>query len=103
MFADLVLALLYPALNLATGVVSLVALVAVVLVVALTTPWLTATESAERARVGVKVIYSEIRSGRLKAARVGGRRAFRLLPAWIDSWLEETATPVEVSTFRRRA
>jgi excisionase family DNA binding protein len=51
------------------------------------TPWLTVTESAERARCGVKVIYAEVRAGRLKAARIGGRRELRLLPEWIDQWL----------------
>lgn len=51
------------------------------------TPWLTVREAAERARCGVKAIYREVRAGRLKAARVGGRRELRLLPEWIDQWL----------------
>ena len=37
-------------------------------------PWLTAAEAAARARVGVKTIYRETRAGRLRAARIGGRR-----------------------------
>jgi excisionase family DNA binding protein len=61
------------------------------------TPWLTAREAAARARVGLKVIYRSARSGRLRSAKVGGRRELRFLAEWIDSWLIETSTPVETS------
>jgi hypothetical protein len=37
-------------------------------------PWIDVTEAARRARCGVKLLYREIRAGRLQAARVGGRR-----------------------------
>jgi excisionase family DNA binding protein len=50
-------------------------------------PWLTVKEAATRARCGVKTIYREVRAGRLRAARVGGRRELRLLPEWVDAWL----------------
>jgi excisionase family DNA binding protein len=50
-------------------------------------PWLTVTEAAERARCGPKLIYREVKAGRLRAAKVGGRRELRLLPEWIDAWL----------------
>ncbi len=57
-------------------------------------PWLTVDEAAQRARCGVKTIYREVRAGRLRAARVGGRRELRLLSAWVDEWLvESTAVP----------
>ena len=56
-----------------------------------TTPWLTVREAAQYARCGVKVLYKEIKEGRLKAARIGGRREFRLLSAWLDDWLIETS------------
>ena len=59
-------------------------------------PWLTADEAAQRARTGVKTIYSEVAAGRLRAARVGGRRALRLRPEWVDAWLDLSATPVDV-------
>ena len=59
-------------------------------------PWLTAGEAAGRARVGIKVIYAEVRAGRLQGARVGGRRELRFLPEWIDSWLTSTSTPVVI-------
>jgi excisionase family DNA binding protein len=59
------------------------------------TPWLTVKQAAERAQVGPRLIYREVRAGRLKAARVGGRRELRLLPAWIDLWLESNATAAD--------
>jgi excisionase family DNA binding protein len=57
-------------------------------------PWLTVEEAAQRARCGIKTIYREVRAGRLRAARVGGRRELRLLPAWVDEWLTQTTTVV---------
>ena len=59
-------------------------------------PWLTVAEAAERARCGAKTIYREVRAGRLKAARIGGRRELRLLPEWIDAWLVESTTPTHI-------
>jgi len=58
-------------------------------------PWLTATEAAERARVSKDLVYAEVRAGRLRAARVGGRRAIRTRAEWVDAWLDAAATPVE--------
>lgn len=63
-------------------------------------PWLTVIEAAERARCGPKLIYREVRAGRLRAARVGGRRELRLLVEWVDEWLLRMTTPVEVSSIR---
>lgn len=50
-------------------------------------PWITVGEAATWARCGVKLIYREVRAGRLQAVRVGGRRELRLRPEWIDAWL----------------
>ncbi len=58
-------------------------------------PWLTPKQAAARAQVGVKTVYREVAAGRLKAARVGGRRELRLRAEWIDEWLE-AATRVEM-------
>ena len=54
-------------------------------------PWLTVAEAAQRARCGVKTVYREVRAGRLRAARIGGRRELRLRPEWVDTWLEQTS------------
>ena len=54
-------------------------------------PWLTVSEAAERARCGVKTIYREVHAGRLRAARIGGRRELRLKPEWVDEWLMNAA------------
>ena len=61
-------------------------------------PWLTVAEAAERARCGVKTIYREVHAGRLRAARIGGRRELRLLAEWVDAWLEHTSTVVIVGS-----
>lgn len=60
------------------------------------TPWRTAEEAAARAQVGLKLIYREVKAGRLRAARVGGRRDLRLLDQWVDDWLISTAVPAEL-------
>jgi excisionase family DNA binding protein len=67
-------------------------------------PWLTVADAAEHARCGVKTIYREVQAGRLRAARIGGRRELRLLPEWIDDWLLRHASPVDTSaTMARRS
>jgi excisionase family DNA binding protein len=60
-----------------------------------TTPWLRIKEAAAYARCGRKLLYREIAAGRLRAARVGGRREIRLRQQWIDDWLEATTRIVE--------
>ena len=59
-------------------------------------PWLTVKDAAARARCGIKTIYREVEAGRLRAARIGGRRELRLKAEWIDQWLEQSAAPREV-------
>lgn len=60
------------------------------------TPWLVASEAASYARVSEKTLYREARLGRLRHARVGGRRELRFRREWLDAWLDATAEPVEV-------
>jgi excisionase family DNA binding protein len=55
--------------------------------------WLTVKEVAQHARCGVRVIYDGVASGKLRAARLGGRRELRFLVEWIDAWLLASATP----------
>ena len=59
-------------------------------------PWRTVPEIARRGRCGVKTIYREIRAGRLRAARIGGRRQLVIHEEWCDAWLEASATPIEI-------
>ena len=59
-------------------------------------PWRTVQQAAARAQVSEKTVYKEAAAGRLKAARVGGRRSYRFRDEWIDAWLEQSATPQEI-------
>ena len=59
--------------------------------------WLTVEDAAQQARCGVKLIYREVKAGRLRAAKLGGRRELRLLPDWVDEWLLASTTMVEAS------
>ncbi len=58
-------------------------------------PWLTVGEGAEYANVSRDTIYTACERGELRSARVSGRRAIRLRPAWIDAWLERHAPDVQ--------
>jgi excisionase family DNA binding protein len=51
--------------------------------------WLTVTEGAEYAGVSRDTIYTACERAELRHARIGGRRAIRLKPEWIDGWLEQ--------------
>jgi excisionase family DNA binding protein len=58
--------------------------------------WLTVKQAAARAQVGPKTIYRSVAAGRLRAARIGGRRDLRLLAAWVDEFLIASSEPVNV-------
>ena len=64
-------------------------------------PWLTVKQAASRAQVGPKLIYREVHAGRLKAAKVGGRRELRLRPEWVDEWLDQASVMVMVGADAR--
>ena len=66
------------------------------------TPWRTLQQGAQRVHRGKRFLANEIKKGRLRAARVGGRGEYLLRDEWIDQWLEDLATPV-VLNVRRRA
>jgi excisionase family DNA binding protein len=53
--------------------------------------WLTVAEGAEYSGVSRDTIYTACERREIRHARVGGRRAIRLKPEWIDAWLERYA------------
>ena len=53
--------------------------------------WLNVAEGAEYAGVCRDLIYDACAARRMHHIRVGGRRAIRLKPEWIDAWLERHA------------
>ena len=57
------------------------------------TPWRTVEQAGKSAQCGAKTIYKEIKAGRLRAARLGGRRAIRIHQDWIDEWLTSLELP----------
>ena len=58
--------------------------------------WLTRREAAAYVQVSEATIGREVRRGRLRHARVGGRRSLRFRRDWIDDWLA-AAQPAEAS------
>jgi excisionase family DNA binding protein len=62
--------------------------------------WLTVAEGAEYAGVSRDTIYTACERREIHHVRVGGRRAIRLKPAWIDEWLERHACSVPRSADR---
>jgi excisionase family DNA binding protein len=57
-------------------------------------PWLTVNEAAAYARVGRKIIFAAIASGRLRGAHVDGRRKIIIRREWIDSWISAAAPAI---------
>ncbi len=53
-----------------------------------TTPWLTLGESSAYAKTSAATLRRELRTGRLKGHKIGGRRVWRLRAADVDAWLE---------------
>jgi hypothetical protein len=58
--------------------------------------WLTVQLSATEAKCHPATIRRECAGGRLRFARIGGRKAIRIRRSWLNDWLERSATPVEV-------
>ncbi len=59
--------------------------------------WLTVAEGAEYAGVSRDTIYTACEKRELRHARIGGRRAIRLKPEWIDTWIEQYARATKPS------
>ena len=59
-------------------------------------PWLTIGDAAAYVQTSPRTLYRECRAGRLRHARIGGRREVRVRREWLDEWLLATSEPVEV-------
>jgi excisionase family DNA binding protein len=64
--------------------------------VPITDPWLRLEQCAARVQVHSATLRREIARGRLRCARVGGRKSIRVRASWLDTWLESSSTPIEV-------
>lgn len=62
-------------------------------VVAASPTWLKIADAAKRAQCGEATIRREVRAGRLRAVKVGGRRSLRFRVEWVDEWLQAGSTP----------
>lgn len=59
-------------------------------------PLLTASDVAALCQVSLKTVMRAIKSGDLRAARLGKRGALRICPADVDAWLDRSAvTPAD--------
>ena len=52
---------------------------------------LTVDEAAGRAQVHPETVKRAIRSGRLRASRLGERGAYRIREEWFDDWIDNQA------------
>jgi len=59
-------------------------------------PWLTSKQAGEEVHVHEATIRRECKAGRLRHAKVGGRKNIRIRRSWLAAWLEASSTPVEV-------
>jgi len=50
--------------------------------------WLIVAQAAAYAMVSKDTIYTACEKGELRHVKVGGRKAIRIRPEWIDAWLE---------------
>jgi len=59
-------------------------------------PWIRVPAACSRARCGAKQIYRAVRSGELKAARIGRRGDIVTRVDWLDEFLERRAGAQDV-------
>jgi excisionase family DNA binding protein len=60
--------------------------------VAVSPTWLRIADAAKRTQCSEGTIRREVRAGRLRAVRVGGRKSVRFRAEWLDEWLQATST-----------
>jgi hypothetical protein len=64
-------------------------------------PWRSAEAAGKRINKGKRFVQREIRLGRMRGARIGGRGEYLTQDAWIDEWVEKHASPLVVPLRRR--
>ena len=69
----------------------------------MTSPWLTASEAAVYLKRGRRFVLREVRAGRLRAARIGGRGEILTTTEWLDEWVREQTVPVTIPIRQRAA
>jgi len=57
-------------------------------------PWLNGKQAAAYVGRGKDFLFREIRAGRLRAARIGGRGEILTRVEWLDAWVTDQATPI---------
>lgn len=63
---------------------------------------LTVEDAAERARVHPETVKRAIRSGRLRASRLGERGAYRIREEWFDEWIDGQSVAADYSVLDPR-
>lgn len=63
---------------------------------------LTIEDAAGRAKVHPETVKRAIRSGRLRASRLGERGAYRIREAWFDEWIDSQPVAAEALADDRR-
>jgi len=65
------------------------------------TEWKTLNQAGAYLSRSPRFLSREIRAGRLRAARIGGRGEYLTCDRWLDDFVEPASKPIEV--LRRRA
>jgi hypothetical protein len=65
------------------------------------TDWKTLKQAGAYLSRSPRFVGREIKAGRLRAARIGGRGEYLTCDRWLDEYVEAQARPIEV--VRRRA
>lgn len=65
------------------------------------TDWKTLKQAGAYLSRSPRFVAREIKAGRLRAARIGGRGEYLTCDRWLDDYVEAASKPIEV--LRRRA
>lgn len=63
--------------------------------------WRNAKQAGERINKSPRFIVREVRAGRLRAARIGGRGEILTCDEWLDEYVERQAQPVSVVPLKK--